>query len=188
MKKLKIDYNAPVVLTFALISLVSLILGYITGGISTSLIFTLYRSPSIMTLLRMFTYTLGHADITHFMGNMTLFLVVGPMLEEKYGSKTLLLYIMITAFVSAIIFLIFCPNQGLVGASGIVFMMILLSSVTSVKNGQLPLTMILVAIVYIGAQILDGVFIRDNVSQLCHIAGGVCGCVLGMTKPFMKKK
>ena len=177
----KIDYNSPVVLSFVIISFISLILGYITNGYTTQTFFCVYRSSLLnpLTYLRLFTYVLGHANLSHFVGNMTLFLVIGPMLEEKYGSRNLLIMFAITALVTALLELIIFPSGGLVGASGIVFMMIILSSVTSVKDGTIPLTMILVAFFYLGDQIITGLFTADNVSQSAHILGGIMGGIFG---------
>lgn len=178
----KIDYNSPVVLSFVFLSLISLLIGYATNKLSTVLLFCVYRSSLTdpLTYVRMFTHVLGHADFNHYIGNMTLFLVIGPMLEEKYGSKTLLEMMGITAFLTGLVFMIFFPDTSLCGASGIVFMMIILASVTGVKDGTVPLTLILVAVFYLGQQVLDGLLTPDNVSQLAHILGGVLGGVFGM--------
>ncbi len=67
----------------------------------------------------------------------------------------------------------------LLGASGVVFALILLSSFTCVREGEIPLTFILVAIIYIGQQIYEGLFIQDNISNLTHILGGLVGAGLG---------
>lgn len=45
MGRLRIQYNAPVVLTFSLLSLAALLLGMATGERSTWLLFCVYRSP-----------------------------------------------------------------------------------------------------------------------------------------------
>ncbi len=89
MKKLRLSYNAPVVISFALASLLALILNWVTGGKSNSLLFSVYRAPlrDPLSWLRVFLHVLGHAGYAHFMGNMMLILVVGPPLEEKYGSR-----------------------------------------------------------------------------------------------------
>ena len=84
-----------------------------------------------------------------------------------------------TALISGLINFIFFPNQALLGASGIVFMMIVLSSFTGYKKGALPLTMILVFVLYIGGEIVRGVLESDNISQLTHIVGGICGGFFG---------
>ena len=70
-------------------------------------------------------------------------------------------------------------GTALLGASGIVFMMILLSSFGGGRNGTIPTTLILVAVFYLGGELWDAIFVRDNVSQLTHIIGGLCGTVLG---------
>jgi membrane associated rhomboid family serine protease len=110
---------------------------------------------------------------------MLLLLVVGPPLEEKYGGKSLFMAIMITAFVSGVIQWAVFPRQGLLGASGIVFMMIVMSSLAGMRDGSIPLTLILVAVLYLGREVLDGVLNKDNISQITHIIGGMCGAAIG---------
>lgn len=179
--KFKITWNSPVILTFVAICLVATVLGYITGGKSTQLLFMTYHSSlkSPMTYVRFFTHVFGHAGWEHFVGNMSYILLLGPMLEEKYKSKELLEVIAITAIVTSLINYIFFPNIALCGASGVVFAFILLSSFTSFKEGEIPLTVILVAVFFIGQQIIQGILVVDNVSNLAHIVGGVIGGITG---------
>ena len=76
----------------------------------------------------------------------------------------------------------FSGNQAgvaLLGASGIVFMLILLSSLSGMRAGAIPLTLILVAVLYLGGEVVDAITLRDNVSQLTHVVGGLCGACLG---------
>jgi GlpG protein len=79
-------------------------------------------------------------------------------------------------------------HSGVVGASGVVFTFILLSSVTGLREGELPLTFILVAALYFGQQIYGAFFVRDNVSYLGHIAGGVVGAIVGFLLPANEQK
>jgi membrane associated rhomboid family serine protease len=58
-------------------------------------------------------------------------------------------------------------------------MMIVLSSLSGMRNNSIPLTLILVVAIYLGQEIYDGVMARDNISQFTHILGGVCGGVFG---------
>ena len=180
-RKLKLSFNSPVVLTFSMICLVSLILGIATHENTTRLLFSVYRSSLLdpFTYVRFIGHVFGHAGWEHFIGNITLLLVVGPMLEEKYGSGNILFVILATAIITGVIHFIFFPNVMLLGASGVVFAFILLASFASFKEGTIPVTFILVAIVYIGGQIYQGVFIQDNVSNLTHILGGGVGSALG---------
>lgn len=180
-KKLKVSFNSPVVLWFSIICLGALIAGIITQGATTTKFFSVYRSSltSPLTWFRFIGHIFGHSNWEHFIGNITLLLVVGPMLEEKYGSSNILFVIFTTAIVTGVVNFIFFPRVQLLGASGVVFAFILLSSFTSIREGTIPVTFILVAIIYIGGQIYDGIFVRDNVSNLTHIIGGAVGSGLG---------
>lgn len=183
MKKgIRLQYNSPVVLSFALLSLGALILGVMTKGAATTKYFSVYHSSLAdpFTYPRFFLHVLGHGSYAHYIGNMMLILVVGPPLEEKYGSRSLLWAIAITALISGLIQWLFFPHTALLGASGIVFMMIVMSSLSGMKDGCIPITLLLVLALYVGKEIVDGVVLADNVSQLTHVVGGICGAVLGL--------
>ena len=170
--RLRVQYNAPVVLTFAFVSLAALIAGHLTGGWTTTKFFSVYRSAFTdpLTYFRM---------VAQHMGNMMLLLVVGPPLEERYGSGRLLGCMFITALTSGLVQFFLFPGTALLGASGIVFMCILLSSLSGMHGGAIPLTLILVAVFYLGGEWIDAVTVQDNVSHLTHIVGGLCGAILG---------
>lgn len=180
-RKVSVSFNAPVILGFTILCFVVLILDQITRQATTNALFSVYRSSllSPLTYVRFFGHVLGHAGWEHFIGNIMLILIVGPLLEEKYGSSNILFVILTTALVTGVIHFIFFPGVRLLGASGVVFALILLSSLTSITEGKIPLTFILVAVIYIGEQIYQGVFIKDNVSNLTHIVGGITGSCLG---------
>lgn len=180
-KKLKITFNAPVVLSLAVISFVATLLNYVTGGASGRVLFMTYHSPlsSPMTWIRAFTHIFGHADWTHLIGNMSYLLLLGPMLEEKYSSQTLAGVIAVTAVVTSVVNYIFFPGIALCGASGVVFAFILLSSFTEFREGEIPVTFILVAVFFLGQQIYDGITVQDNISNMAHIVGGIIGGLLG---------
>jgi len=180
-KKYRITNNAPVVIGLVSISFIATLLNYITGGMTAGLLFMTYHSSilSPMTWIRSFTYIFGHADWQHLIGNMSYILLLGPMLEEKYSSQTLVVIIAITALATSLLNYILFPQTALCGASGVVFAFILLSSFTSFKEGEIPVTFVLVAIFFIGQQIWDGLTIQDNISYMAHIVGGIIGSGLG---------
>ena len=183
----KLQYNSPVILTYVLLCCGVLLLDGLTGGRSTSLCFCVYRSSfsDVLTYVRMFGHVLGHSGWQHFFNNVLYLLIVGPAVEEKYGSKNLLIAMMVTAFVSGAAHLVLAPNSALLGASGIVFMLIFLASLSGMKKGCIPLTLILVTVFYLGQELYDAIFLSDGISHLTHIIGGVCGTVLGFA---MRKK
>ena len=112
------------------------------------------------------------------MNNFLLILLVGPMMEEKYGSINILIMILITAGLTGLLNMILSRNR-ITGASGIVFMLIVISSFVNISNGKIPLTLILVFIFYIINEILSGIFKKDNVSHFAHIVGAICGVIFG---------
>ena len=141
------------------------------------------KSP--MTYLRFVTHIFGHAGWEHLIGNMSYILLLGPMLEEKYTSKTLMEVIGITAVITALVNYIFFWNIALCGASGVVFAFIVLASFTSFREGEIPLTAILVAVFFLGQQIIQGIMVTDQISNMAHIIGGVIG---GLTGYVLNKK
>lgn len=189
MKK-KITFNSPVILAFVFISFGAMVANYLTLGASNKLLFMTYHSSlaNPLTYVRFFTHVLGHAGWSHYIGNMMYILLLGPMLEEKYGSAKILEVITITALVTALLNYFLFPGIALCGASGIVFAFILLTSFTGFNDGEIPLTVILVAVIFIGQQVYEGIFLQDNVSNLSHIAGGIVGAVIGYNLNMRRKK
>ena len=78
-----------------------------------------------------------------------------------------------TGLLNALLF-----NDAIIGASGIVFMFIVLSSIVNMKRREVPLTFIFVVLIYIGGEVVNS-FSSDNVSQFGHILGGLCGAAMG---------
>lgn len=182
--KIRISYNAPATLTFALLSALILLFNQLLSG---SLIPALFTAPgsaaaackvpfnfgSFLDYVRLFTHVLGHSDWNHFLSNMAFILLLGPVIEERYGSPIVVLMMSITALVTGVLNACFSPTQ-LLGSSDIAFMMILLTSFTSITKKQIPLSFILVLALYIGREILNS-GTNQNISTLAHIAGGICG-------------
>ena len=184
---MKIKLNSPLILGFVFLSLAAMILNILTAGASNRLVFMTYRSSlaNPLTYVRFFGHVLGHAGWQHYIGNMSYILLLGPMLEEKYGAKRLLGVIALTALITGLVNFFFFPHVAICGASGVVFAFILMTSFTSFKKGEIPITFILVAIVYLGQQVYDGLFVKDNISNMAHIVGGIVGAVSGY---MMRKK
>ena len=172
--------NSPVILGITFTSALILSANSLTSGaINYRLMsrFTSWLDP--LMYLRFFSGALTHADMNHYFANFMLILVVGPMMEERYGERRLLAMLSITAFTTGLCNALFFPQYAVMGASGLAFMLILLCSFVNVKKTGLPLTMLLVSFFYIGNEIIGGLLLNDNISQFSHIIGGVCGAVFG---------
>ncbi len=176
----KISYNSPVILTFFLISLGALVLNTLTMGNTNEMFFSVYKSSfaNPLTYVRLVGHVFGHANFEHFFNNMLIILLIGPILEEKYGSKTIAILVLFTAVVTGLFNIIFTNNM-LLGASGVAFMFIILTSIVNLEKGKIPLTLILISVLYIGNEVFLGLTSVDNVSRMTHIVGGVLGAVFG---------
>jgi membrane associated rhomboid family serine protease len=178
---MKLRYNAPVILSFSLICAGVLLVSQITGGLLIANWFTISPSgfsfASLQSWFRLFSHVIGHANWTHLVGNFAIILLIGPILEEKYGSLPILLMMLVTALATGLLDLVI-ERAMLFGASGIAFMLILLSSFTNIRAKEIPITFILVVILYIAKEIVDA-FTPDTVSHITHIAGGIIGGVFG---------
>ncbi|MCO4780927.1 MAG: rhomboid family intramembrane serine protease [Candidatus Cloacimonetes bacterium] len=183
---MRIKYNAPVVLTFTFISIAVMALSHFTNGIYTRAFFVVggqmnFSDP--LDYFRMISNIFGHANWAHLIGNFSLILLIGPLLEEKYGSWSLGQMIFATAIFTSILNIALL-DTGAYGASGIVFMMILLGSLSNFKDGEIPLTFLLIAVLYVGEEVVNSLK-PDNVSQFAHILGGFCGACFGF---FLKSE
>ena len=171
--KFKISYNAPVTLTFALAAVVVQLLPD-----DAKLWFASWpKFVDARSYVGLFSHILGHANWDHLLANFTFILLLGPILEERHGSRQLLVMVLITALVTGLIN-VAVANTFLIGASGIVFMLILLASTANIREREIPLTFIAVAVIYLGREII-GAFRDDQISQLAHLVGGLAGGIFG---------
>ena len=183
---MRIKYNAPTTLTFAFICAIVLILDKSLLPSLTEAWFMVpgkagFQSGRFGDWVRIFTHIIGHADWTHLISNFALILLVGPILEENYGSLSLLGMIAITALATGLMNVFLFPT-ALLGASGVVFMMILLASFTNFNRGEVPLTFILILVLYLGREIFNSLQ-SNNISEFAHIVGGFCGSLFGFFRP-----
>jgi len=176
---MKLEYNSPLILTFTLIASAVMVVDTAFSGFTTSLF--AFRGTfdfgAPLDYFRLFSYTAGHANWPHLLGNFAIILLIGPILEEKYGAADLLFMMAITALVSSTLSILLFDNGGL-GASGIVFMLIMLSSFANFRAGTIPMTFVLVALLWLGQEVLNA-FTNDNISQFGHIVGGIVGGLFG---------
>ena len=174
------QYNSVVILSYFFICLVVLIISRFTKGWSNGYLFSSGRGSlfSPITYIRLFTHVLGHSDFSHFRNNFLSILLIGPMIEEKYGSINLLVMILVTAGITGIINMVVSKNR-ILGSSGILFMLILLGSLVNIESGKIPVTLVLICIFYVVGEVIDGILKKDNVSHMSHLVGAVCGFVYG---------
>lgn len=185
LEKIKLEeifqYNSKVILTFFFLSLLVFILNKITKGKSNLLLFSNYRSSLLnpLTYFRMFSHILGHSDWNHLKKNFLYILLIGPLVEEKYGSINLIIMILITSLCTGLINFII-GRKRILGSSDIVYMLIILSSIVNISQNKIPLTLVLIIIFYIVDELIAILKNKkDNVSHISHLIGAICGCIYG---------
>jgi membrane associated rhomboid family serine protease len=186
---MRLRYNSPVILTFVFVCAAILMLNQ---TVARTLIQTWFMARgrgqfnvhSVRNWIGLFSHVAGHGGWDHLSGNLLIMLIVGPMLEQSFGSAQIVFMMFITALVTGLVNMLIFPSN-LMGASGIVFMMILLSSFTNFRKGEIPLTFVLVLIFYVGKEFLlsFGQNNTDNTAHFAHIIGGFCGSIFGFFKP-----
>lgn len=173
--KIYLEYNAVVTLTYFFVCFIVLALNYITNGKSNEYFTCKRRSIwSIKTYICLITHAFGHADWDHLAKNFLMILLVGPLIEEKYGATTFLVMILATAIITGIVNLIF-SNRGCIGASCVVYMLIALSSCVNISENKIPLTLVMIMIFYVVDEVRKLLFKKsDGISHIGHVAGAVC--------------
>lgn len=179
----KFDYNSPVILTYFFICLIILLIDKLCKGKFSATFFTTYKNDSLLnplTYFKLISHSLGHTDWDHLYSNFIKILLIGPLIEEKYGSINLLIAMIITSLIIGIINKLF-GKGGTLGASGVAYMLILLSSFVNMENGKIPITLTLIILFFVVDEVIK-LFRRkkDGVSHLGHITGAICGVVFGI--------
>ena len=185
---IKFDYNSPVIITYLVLSVIACFLNYITHGKSNKHLFTSYRSSPFnpLTYIRLFTHSIGHMDLSHLIHNFLFILLIGPMIEEKYGSINLIVMLLITSLIIGLFNTIF-SNYSITGASGNVYMLIVLSSFSNISEGKIPITLILILIFYILSEFKSRIFEGNKKTyHTGHLLGALCGIGFGFYFLYFK--
>lgn len=175
---MKITVKAPLTVIFAVVTVMFYFLFQNNGPVPR--VFVLHGDFQLTDPLwypSLIGYTMGHVSINHLVGNMSLFILLGHIIEKRYGSKKMFFMLTATGAVTALMHILLFDHK-LIGASGLVFMMIVLSSLIDIRDRELPISFLLIVVLFIGKEVVES-FENDAVSQFAHIFGGVMGAVFG---------
>lgn len=179
----KFQYNATVILSFFFICLIILIIDKIMRGKFSTMFFSSGRNDSLLnplTYFKLISHSLGHSNWDHLYSNFLKILLIGPLIEEKYGSYQLLIMMIITSLIIGVINRLFSKNR-ILGASGIAYMLIVLCSFVNIEDGKIPLTLVLILLFFVVDEIINLLRRKkDGVSHLGHVTGAICGLILGI--------
>ena len=186
-KGLKIEYNAPVSLSFCILSFLAFaLLSYFAK--EDFLLFscptkqgTAFAFSAINPLhyIRLFTYAFGYSSLNHLLFSSIFVLILGSTLESIYGSKLFLIMTLVSIFTSGILGSCF-SSISLQGYSSVIFMISILSTYTAIEKKKIPLTLLLTCVVFVFYEISSFLIIKISpLPVLFYFIGGLFGCVFG---------
>ncbi|MGN0728108.1 rhomboid family intramembrane serine protease [Treponema sp.] len=190
---LRAVFDSPVILVFTAVSAAFFIFDAFSSINISGLLFECHGAKSdpafnfksAADYARMIFYPLGFSGRPQFFMSMAFLLLLGPLLEERYGSLMLSLMLFITSLVGGVLTACLSPFS-IMGAGGIVFMLVILSVLQSFIKKQVPFSWIFVFILFISFE-LTAVpasenfpdFLNKSVPVFIQLASGICGSLFG---------
>jgi len=188
---LKIVYDAPATLSFVFICIALFILDNlvfkqkISGFLMSPTVSNghlPFNPTKIGTYFRLISYSFGAASSTALIINMIFVLLMGPTMEERYGTVVIAIMMFVSALFAGVLNSCFCRYQ-LTGCEAIVFMMILLNSFLSLSKKKIPLSFVMIFILFILKDNLER-NANGSIGIIINIAGGLCGSLFAfLTSP-----
>lgn len=191
-KKLKIKVNAPVTIAMTMLCLLFVVITqqvlkhfsinlvektFSAVGNAKSAVPFNFKNP--VHYLRILLHVFGHSNWIHFSCNFSLILILGPILEERYGSPAIIIMSSVAIIVSGLLNACFFTS-AIMGADSIVFMMILLSSYAALTKGEIQIPVVMLFILFICMEFFMEISggIKD-IAKISQLAGGICGSMFG---------
>ena len=197
---LKVSYDAPVTLSFVIICALFFllnnfvikndVLGKVLASPTTqagALPFIVKQPLSYLRLL-LYIFGAGSGPVSAGAGsvlitNLILIMLLGPAMEERYGSVIIGIMIFVSALFAGVLNACFCADS-LVGAVPVVCMMIFLNAFMSFSKKTFPLSFAAVIVLFVFLEIFSG---AGAVKIIICIAGGLCGSLFAfLTSPKVK--
>ncbi|MCR5764442.1 MAG: hypothetical protein K6G09_00540 [Treponema sp.] len=180
--KIKFNYDAPVTLTFTLLSVLLFVIDFIflKERLNSSIFITptvsgdfQFSFSSLNSYLRLFLYIFGRESTLLFFSRLVIITLLGPRMEERYGSAVIGIMILVSTFFTGVLFAS-CCKVSFNGSTPIVFMLILLDMLFHISKKTVSLSSALATALFIAC-----LFINPNenglVGILIVLAGGLCG-------------
>lgn len=135
-----------------------------------------------ISYLRLFLYVFGFASPQLLITDLIFIMLLGPSIEERYGSIVIGIMMAVSALFSGVLNACFCATS-LRGASCIIFMLIFLNSFMTLSKKKIPVSFIFVLILYVLREFFEKKS-AGAVGILICIAGGLCGSLFAfLTSP-----
>ncbi len=195
---LKFIYDAPATLTFAFICIILFILDslLLKGQLSHNYLISPttaagkmpFMASNPLSYLRLVLYSFGAASASTLVCNMIFVLLLGPSMEERYGTVVIAIMMAVCILFSGVLTACF-SKTSLTGSSAVIFMMIFLNSFVSLSKKKIPVSFVVVFFLFIFREIFDleNASLADGIKIIINIAGGLCGSLFAfLTSPKAK--
>ena len=194
--KLKFQYDSPVMLTFAFITLIIFVLDTFVfkGKLKDTWLITPtaaggafpFAFSDFPSILRLFIHIFGYTESSVLICNLIFILLLGPQMEERYGSVIIGIMIFVSSLFSGVLNACFCKN-AVCGAEPVVFMLILLWTMMQLSRSKISASAIAVIALFITMLVF-----RKNPNGVVGVvviaAGGLCGSLFAfLTSPKAHK-
>ncbi len=194
--KLKFQYDSPVMLTFAFITLIIFVLDTFAfkGKLKETWLVTPtaaggafpFSFSDFPSILRLFIHIFGYSESPVLICNLIFILLLGSQMEERYGSVIIGIMIFVSGLFSAVLNACFCQN-AVCGAEPVVFMLILLWTMMHLSRSKISASAIAVIALFIVMEIF-----RKNPNGFVGVAivaaGGLCGSLFAfLASPKARK-
>jgi membrane associated rhomboid family serine protease len=120
---------------------------------------------------------IGHDGWGHLQHNLILLLLAGPACEAALGPARLSKVMCWTSVASSCSHVLLGPAGSVqLGASSIVFALILLNSLLERRRDELPITFVLTAALWLHRELFDA---RPGTATSAHLVGAAVGTYFG---------
>jgi len=174
MKNYKITIKSPVILIYMLFCL---LIVFIDDNFNTFICDNFSLSTiNISNFYTLITHSFAHKNYLHFIANFSFILLIGPYIEQKYGSVNTIIMIFLSSFIIGLMHSIFITT-GVLGSSGVLYMLIVLTSFKYVEEHKhIPIETILIIFFYLYKEFYR-INYNDNISHYAHFIGGITGLI-----------
>ncbi|MDD7416751.1 MAG: rhomboid family intramembrane serine protease [Treponemataceae bacterium] len=135
-----------------------------------------YRN--VADYFRILLYPFGFSSWNQLTANLVFILLLFPKIESVFGKLFSSMLVLITVAFAGVICVCF-SNSVIYGTSGIVCMLLILAIFISADKRQIPLSYILLAVIYFAREIVS-IIDTNTIEVFCHFAGSLAGSLVGI--------
>ena len=181
--KYKFSYDAPVSLSFVIITIVLFLLDAFV--LKNKLNETILLTPTVagsalpfslknpVSYLQLLLHVFGGVDKAILFSNLILIVLLGFEMEVRYGSVVIGIMVFVSALFSGVLSACFC-KASVSGAQPVIFMLIILDILMHLTKRTISASAVVVICLFVAGQ-----FFAENpngaVGVLITVAGGLCG-------------